>query len=105
MNDINGIASKFVRTQRLSTGLGQTEFADKIGIKRSTLSNYELGNIKMRIKIVDRIILATNSSWEYFAEFVEKERSSSLLSDLEYKESTTGLSDFEKLFKSTLDEE
>lgn len=47
---------------RKSMGLNQTQFADKAGFSRSTISEYENGTRKLTLDAIQKLAAATNTS-------------------------------------------
>lgn len=55
----------FIKNIRISLGFSQTEFAKKLGIKQSTLSDIERGKSKMTTKVISKLHKDLNVSAEY----------------------------------------
>ncbi len=53
------------KEKRLQTGLTQTEFAEKVGLTKNTISNYETSQIIPKIKL-EKICKKLNWDIEYF---------------------------------------
>lgn len=59
------IAQK-IRILRKTRGLTQQQLADKLSVKRATISNYEIGRRSPHIKELEEIAEALNVSLDYF---------------------------------------
>lgn len=55
-----------IKALRLARGLTQQQFADKLEINRSTISNYELGNREPRLAELNAIADAFGVSTDFF---------------------------------------
>ena len=55
-----------IKALRLARGLTQQQFADKLAINRSTISNYELGNREPRLAQLNAIANAFGVSTDFF---------------------------------------
>jgi transcriptional regulator with XRE-family HTH domain len=60
-------ASK-IKALRIKYKLSQEEFADKIGVKRGSIGQIELGNAKPTLEMLPQIVKYFNISYEYFFE-------------------------------------
>ena len=54
--------AKFVRQTRKKLGLTQDKFARLVGVKRSTVTNYELGEINPSAEVLLRIQALDNKN-------------------------------------------
>ena len=53
------------KEKRLATGLNQSDFAEKVGLVKNTISNYETSKVIPKIKL-ERICKIMNWDIEYF---------------------------------------
>lgn len=58
--------AKKIKTLRKARGMTQEQLADRLGVKRSTISNYEIGRRSPHIKELEAISEALGVSLEYF---------------------------------------
>lgn len=57
---------KKLRHLRFSKDMTQAEFAEKVGIKRGTISNYEIGKRSPRLKELQKMANALGVGLDYF---------------------------------------
>lgn len=62
LNPEENIIGKKIAQTRREKGLTQKQLAEKIGIKRALLSDYELGRVRVYAEMLARIALALNVS-------------------------------------------
>ena len=55
-----------IKALRKTRGLTQEQLAEKLGVQRATISNYEIGRRSPHIKELERIAEALGVSLEYF---------------------------------------
>ena len=60
------IISKKIKTLRKARGLTQEQLAEKLGVQRATVSNYEIGRRSPHIKELEKIADVLGVSLEYF---------------------------------------
>lgn len=58
--------SRKIKALRKTRGLTQEQLAEKLGVQRATVSNYEIGRRSPHIKELERIASALGVSLEYF---------------------------------------
>lgn len=63
---MSGEIGKKLRHLRYSKDMTQAEFAEKVGIKRGTISNYEIGKRSPRLKELQKMADALGVGLDYF---------------------------------------
>lgn len=58
--------SRKIKALRKTRGMTQEQLAEKLGVQRATVSNYEIGRRSPHIKELERIASALGVSLEYF---------------------------------------
>lgn len=62
---INELAKK-IKIAMVEMGLNQASLAKKLGVKQNSVSRYLLGQVNPKIKMLEKIALATNKPVNYF---------------------------------------
>ncbi len=62
---LNELAKK-IKIAMLETGLNQASLAKKLGVKQNSVSRYLSGQVNPKIKMLEKIALATNKPVNYF---------------------------------------
>ena len=60
------IISKKIKALRKTRGITQEQLAEKLGVQRATISNYEIGRRSPHIKDLEKIADALGVSLDYF---------------------------------------
>ncbi len=64
-----GKALRLIRNRR---GWTQSQWAEKVGIDKATISKYELDQMEMRIGVLDRLLVAAGADLEELSETLLK---------------------------------